>query len=78
MAIGELANAGAGDAIGVSAIALGGSCGPPAGDVVIVICSFDVCVSVVVVDLLGGWRTIGGGSCDFEVGGAVVVPVLFC
>ena len=62
----------------MSAIALGGSCGPPVDDGVVVICSFVVCVSVVVVDLLSGWRTIGGYSCGCDAGGGgvIVVPVL--
>ena len=75
VAIGELAKAGTADAIGVSAIAFGGSCGPPVGAGVIVICSLDV--SVVVVGHLGGWKTIGGRSCACDVGGVVMVcPVL--
>ena len=77
VAIGELANAGAADATGVPAIAFGGSCRPPVGTGVTVTCSLDVCVSVVVVGLLGGWKTIGGCSCASDVGGGVMVcPVL--
>ena len=73
VAIGELANAGVVVANGVSAIAFGGSCGPPAcvGD--ISACSVDVGLSVVVVCLLGGWKTIGGCSCACGVGGGVIV-----
>jgi hypothetical protein len=58
VAIGALANAGAADAIGVPAIAFGGSCGPLVCTGVTVPCSLEVCVSVVVVGLLGGWKTI--------------------
>ena len=77
VAIGELANAGAADAIGVSATAFGGSCGPPVGAGVTVTCSLDVCVSVVVVGLLGRRKTIGGCSCACDVdGGVMVCPVL--
>ena len=77
MAIGELAIAGAADAIGVPATAFGGSCGPPVGAGLTVTCSLNVCVSAVAVGLLGGWKTIGGCSCACDVGGdAIVVPVL--
>ena len=49
MAIGELADAGVADAIGVSAIAFGGSCGPPVSARVTVTCSLGVPSVVVVV-----------------------------
>ena len=78
MAIGELANVGPVLAIGVSLISLGGSCGPPfacAGTAGA--CSTGVCVSLVAVGLLGGWKIIGACSCACDVGGgAMVCPVL--
>ena len=77
VAIGELASAGVAVAIGVSAIAFGGSCGVLVCAVVNGACSVEVCFSIVAGGLLGGWKTIGGCSCACDVGGGIIeCPVM--
>ena len=80
MASGELANAGAVDAIGVSATALGASCAPPVGDGVIVICSVDVCVPLLLLLLLLLLTFLSDGEPSVAavvIAMLVVVPLLF-